>query len=258
MLKSCNPRLAHFFLIIVVIALCTAAAAAPAPNEKERENKHEGTEIDSGSFGVFQNNHRVGTEKFTIYQTSYGSLTHSEFKTENASTEAAQTSELQLTGNGEIRRYEWKEISPGKAQSTVIPNADFLTQKWKATPQEKEQEQPYLLPVSTSILDDYFFVQRELLAWKFLGQSCKQDKGQLECPLKQRAQFGTLNPHQHAPAPLSMEFLGREKISTKTGQQDLLKLELKTDASTWQLWLNDQFKVMRMVVVGENTQVDRD
>jgi hypothetical protein len=258
MLKSCNPRLAYFFLIVTVIAMCMAAAAAPAPNEKERENKHEGTEIDSGSFGVFQNNHRVGTEKFTIYQTSYGSLTHSEFKTENASTEAAQASELQLTSNGEIRRYEWKEISPGKAQSMVVPNSDFLTQKWKATPQEKEQEQPYLLPVSTSILDDYFFVQRELLAWKFLGQSCKQDKGQLECPLKQRSQFGTLNPHQHSPAPLSMEFLGREKISTKTGQQDLLKLELKTDASTWQLWLNDQFKVMRMVVVGENTQVDRD
>jgi hypothetical protein len=255
-LKSSNSRLACFALIISVIATCTFAAASP--NEKEKENKHEGTEIDSGSFGVFQNNHRVGTEKFTIYQTSYGSLTHSEFKTENAPTEAAQMSDLQLTSNGEIRRYEWKEISPGKAQSAVVPNADFLTQKWKGTPQEKEQEQPYLLPVSTSILDDYFFVQRELLAWKFLGQSCKQNKGQLECPLKQRAQFGTLNPHQHAPAPLSMEFLGREKISTKSGQQDLLKVELKTDASTWQLWLNDQFKVMRMVVVGENTQVDRD
>lgn len=256
-LKSFNPRRVSSVLIICVISICTATAAA-APNEKEKENKHEGTEIDSGSFGVFQNNHRVGTEKFSIYQTSYGSLTHSEFKTENAPTEAAQMSDLQLTSNGEIRRYEWKEISPGKAQSAVVPNADFLTQKWKGTPQEKEQEQPYLLPVSTSILDDYFFVQRELLAWKFLGQSCKQDKGQLECPLKQRAQFGTLNPHQHAPAALSMEFLGREKISTKSGQQDLLKVELKTDASTWQLWLNDQFKVMRMVIVGENTQVDRD
>jgi hypothetical protein len=44
----------------------------------------------------------------------------------------------------------------------------------------------------------------------------------------------------------------------KNGPQDLLKLELKTDASTWQLWLNDQFKVMRMAIVGENTQVDRD
>jgi hypothetical protein len=246
----------------MLFAGCIAAWAAPLPKdkdkEKDKEAKHEGQEIDSGSFGVFQNGHRVGTETFSIYQTGYGSVIHSEFKTENAPTEAAQSSEMQLTTHGDIRRYEWKELSPGKAQSQIVPNSDFLTQKWRTSPQEKEQEQPYLLPVSTNILDDYFFVHREVLAWKFLGASCKQDKGQLQCPLKQRAQFGSLNPHQHSPAPLSMEFLGREKISLKSGPQDLLKLELKSDASTWQLWLNDQFKVMRMVIVGENTEVDRD
>jgi len=248
--------------IVMLLAGCIAAWAAPLPKDKDKEKdkevKHEGQEIDSGSFGVFQNGHRVGTETFSIYQTSYGSVIHSEFKTENAPTEAVQTSEMQLTTHGDIRRYEWKELSPGKAQSQIVPNSDFLTQKWRTSPQEKEQEQPYLLPVSTNILDDYFFVHREVLAWKFLGASCKQDKGPLECPLKQRAQFGSLNPHQHSPAPLSMEFLGREKISLKSGPQDLLKLELKSDASTWQLWLNDQFKVMRMVIVGENTEVDRD
>ena len=248
--------------IVMLLAGCIAAWAAPLPKDKDKEKdkevKHEGQEIDSGSFGVFQNGHRVGTETFSIYQTSYGSVIHSEFKTENAPTEAVQTSEMQLTTHGDIRRYEWKELSPGKAQSQIVPNSDFLTQKWKTSPQEKEQEQPYLLPVSTNILDDYFFVHREVLAWKFLGASCKQDKGPLECPLKQRSQFGSLNPHQHSPAPLSMEFLGREKISLKSGPQDLLKLELKSDASTWQLWLNDQFKVMRMVIVGENTEVDRD
>ena len=248
--------------ILMLLAGCIGAWAAPLPmdkdKEKDKEAKHEGQEIDSGSFGVFQNGHRVGTETFSIYQTGYGSGIHSEFKTENAPTEAVQTSEMQLTTHGDIRRYEWKELSPGKAQSQIVPNSDFLTQKWRTSPQEKEQEQPYLLPVSTNILDDYFFVHREVLAWKFLGASCKQDKGQLQCPLKQRAQFGSLNPHQHSPAPLSMEFLGREKISLKSGPQDLLKLELKSDASTWQLWLNDQFKVMRMVIVGENTEVDRD
>ena len=248
--------------IVMLLAGCIAAWAAPLPKdkdkEKDKEAKHEGQEIDSGSFGVFQNGHRVGTETFSIYQTGYGSVIHSEFKTENAPTEAVQSSEMQLTTHGDIRRYEWKELSPGKAQSQIVPNSDFLTQKWRTSPQEKEQEQPYLLPVSTNILDDYFFIHREVLAWKFLGASCKQDKGPLECTLKQRAQFGSLNPHQHSPAPLSMEFLGREKISLKSGPQDLLKLELKSDASTWQLWLNDQFKVMRMVIVGENTEVDRD
>lgn len=233
-----------------------AVSAAPMPIEKEKE--HEGKNIDSGSFGVFQNGHRVGTETFSIYQTGNGSVIQSEFKTENSPTSAVQTSEMHLTASGEIRRYEWKELSPEKAESVVLPNSDFLTQKWSAGPNEKEGEQPYLLPASTSILDDYFFIHREVLAWKFLSAACKQEKGQVQCPLKQRAQFGTMNPHQHSSAQLGAEFLGREKVSLKSGQQDLLKLELKNDSGTWQLWLDDQYKVMRMSVVGEHTEVVRD
>jgi len=243
-------------LVWCMAAWGSLANATPMPKEKEKE--HEGKNIDSGSFGVFQNGHRVGTETFSIYETSNGSVIHSEFKTENAPTTAVQTSVMQLTASGDIRRYEWNELSPEKAESVVLPNDDFLTQKWRTGPQQKEQEQPYLLPASTSILDDYFFIHREVLAWKFLGAACKQEKGQVQCPLKQRAQFGTMNPHQHSSAPLSAEFLGREKVSLKGGQQDLIKLELKNDAGTWQLWLDDQFKVMRMSVVGENTEVDRD
>jgi hypothetical protein len=115
------------------------------------------------------------------------------------------------------------------------------------------------MPLSTSILDDYFFIHREVLAWRYLGAACKQEKGELQCPVKQRAQFGTMNPHEHSSAALSAEFLGREKVTLKNGQQqDLLKVELKSDAGTWQLWLDDQFKAMKMSVVGENTEVYRD
>ena len=98
----------------VTIAWCMAAYATPLPKEKEKE--HEGKQIDAGSFGVFQKGHRVGTETFSIYQTSYGSDIHSEFKTENAPTTDVQSSDMQLTAKGEIRRYEWKELSPGTAQ----------------------------------------------------------------------------------------------------------------------------------------------
>jgi len=54
--------------------------------------------------------------------------------------QAVQDSDLQLTGSGEIRRYEWKEQSPGQAKSLVIPNDQFLTQTWSASPQDKPQE----------------------------------------------------------------------------------------------------------------------
>jgi hypothetical protein len=252
---SFSYRLLAFALALV---WCSAASAAPAANSNPKEKEHDGKQIDSGSFGVFQNGHRVGTETFSIYQTSYGSVIQSEFKTENTATQAVQTSEMQLNSKGEIRRYEWKELSPGTAQSLVVPNDDFLNQKWTAAAGEKEHEQPYLLPTSTAILDDYFFVDRELLAWRFLGMVCKQDKGQMQCLPKQHTQFGILNPHQQASAQISAEFLGREKINLKNGPQDLLKVEFKNDAGTWQLWLDDQFKVQRLAVVGDNTEVDRD
>jgi hypothetical protein len=241
---------------MMALAWCTAAWAAPLPKEKEKEKEHEGKTVDSGSFSIFQNGNRVGTETFSIYETSFGSVVQSEFKTEHSPPDV-QSSEMQLTANGEIRRYEWKELSPGKAVSVIVPNDDFLTQKWRAG-EEKEQEQTYLLSTKTSILDDYSFIQREVLAWRFLAMVCKQDKGQVQCLPKQHTQFGTMNPHQHSSAPLNAEFLGREKVSLKSGPQDLLKVELKSEVGTWQLWLDDQFKVMRMSVVGENTVADRD
>jgi hypothetical protein len=246
------------FPFTLAIILCLPASAAPVPKEKEKE--HSGTKVDAGSFGVFQKGNRVGTETFSIYQTGSGSIVDSEFKTENAEPAAAQTSVMHLTVSGEVRSYEWKELSPGHAELEVSPSDEFLTQKWKTGPQEKEHEKQYLMPVSTSILDDYFFIQREVLAWKFLAMTCsKQEKGLVQCPARQRTQFGTLNPHQQASAPLTAESLGREKITLKNGQQqELNKLEFKTEAGTWQLWLDDQWKVMRMTVVGENTEVDRD
>ena len=223
-----------------------------------KEKGGPGQKVDSGSFGVFMNGRRVGTETFSITQNPNGSVIQSEFKAEGSAGQAVQNSELQLTGTGEIRRYEWKEQSPGKAQSVVIPNDQLLTQKWSAGPQEKEQEQPYLLPTATSILDDYFFVHREVLAWKYLASTCRTEKGQVQCPLKQRAQFGTMNPRQHSSAPASMEFMGREKVTVGNVEKELSKLELKSEAGSWLIWFDDQFKVLRISIPSEKTEVVRD
>src|SRR5260370_7654984 len=115
-----------------IAASGSLASAAPMPKEKEKE--HEGQNVDSGSFGVFQNGHRVGTETFSIHQTANGSVIQSEFKTENAPIQAVQTSEMQLTAGGDIRRYEWKKVSPEKTLSGVLPNSLFLTHKCSTHP----------------------------------------------------------------------------------------------------------------------------
>ena len=241
-------------------ALALALVVSEFAAAREKEKEPEGQKVDSGSFGVFMGGHRVGTETFAIYQNQNGSVIESEFKTEGSAAQATQNSELRLTGSGEIRRYDWREVSPGKSQLTIVPNDQFLTQKWISGPQGKEGEHPYLLPPSTNILDDYFFVHREVLVWKFLGMACKQEKGQVQCPIKERVRFASVNPHQHSSAPGTMESLGREKVMLKGAERELTKLELKTDSGTWYLWVDDhdQFKLMRISIVEENTEVLRD
>jgi hypothetical protein len=244
--------------LLVISLLVISLPQALRAGSKDKEKEPQGHRVDSGAFGVFMGGRRVGTETFSIDQNANGSVIQSEFKTEGASAPAAQKSELQLTVSGEIKRYEWRELSPGKAQAVVLPSEQFLTQKWSANPDDKPQEQVFLLSAATSILDDYFFVHREVLAWRYLASACKQEQGQVQCRVKQRVQFGSLNPRQRASAPITMEFLGREKVALHGSERELNKLELKSEGGNWELWLDDQFKVLRIYIVGENTEVVRD
>ncbi|HEV2716756.1 MAG TPA: hypothetical protein VGU64_15950, partial [Terriglobales bacterium] len=152
------------FVVLGTISLVfVALASAAATKEKEPA----GQKVDSGSFGVFVNGRRVATETFSIVQNNNGSVANSQFKTEPGADSAAQSSQLELSVNGDLRRYEWKELSPGKAQALILPNDNLLIERSSSTPQDKQEEHPFLLPTSTSILDDYFFIHREILAWKY-------------------------------------------------------------------------------------------
>lgn len=238
------------FLLAGLLVFTTLSYAVPGHDAAE--------DVDSGKFAVLINGKRVATETFTIRQNSSGSEINSEFKSEGNGDTSDQSSELQLTTNGELKKYSWKEISPGKAHFTVSPNNDFLMERYSTGPDEKEAEQPFLLPNSTSMLDDYSFVQREVLAWRYFASGCRQDKGQLACPLHQKTMFGTINPHARSSAPVSLEFAGREQVALHGVEKELIRLNLKSDAGDWALWLDDQLKLQRIVVPGENIEVIRD
>jgi hypothetical protein len=238
------------WLLLISVAL--------AGTGKEKDKEPADHIVDSGSFGVFMNGHRVATETFSIQQNNNGSIATSEFRTEAAADKAVQSSELRLNASGDIVKYEWKEVSPGQAQAVVLPNENFLIERSHNNPQDKQDEHPFLLPVSTSILDDYFFIHREILAWKFLATGCRQDKGQVQCPVSQRTQFGALNPHQRSSMPVSMEFSGREKVPVHGAERELNRFNLKSEGGDWALWLDDQFKVVRILVTSDNTEVVRD
>ncbi len=222
------------------------------------DKKDAGQMVDSGSLGVFLNGRRIATETFSIQQDSNGSVITSAFKTEEGVDKAAQTSNLQLTPAGDIRKYEWKELSPGKAQATVGPSNDYLMERISNGTGEKPEEQPFLLPASTSILDDYVFIHREVLIWRYLAMACKREKGALQCPAKQKIQFGAMNPHQRTSLPLSVEFSGRDKISIRGTEKEMNKFLLTSEGGDWTMWLDDQFKLQRILIAGDNTEVIRD
>lgn len=233
------------------VLLASLAAAAG-------DKKDSGQMVDSGSLGVFMNGRRIATETFSIQQTSNGSSITSSFKTEESVDKAAQTSSLELTAAGEIRKYEWKEISPGKATATVSPSNEFLMERISNGSNEKPEELPFLLPASTSILDDYAFIHREVLIWRYLATTCKQDKEGLKCPANQKTQFGAMNPHQRTSLPLTVEFSGRDKTSIRGTEHELNKFILRSEGGDWTMWLDDHFKLQRILIASDNTEVVRD
>lgn len=238
-----------------VLAMCCALALPLLAKEKEKPSSAQ--VVDSGSFGVYSAGHRVGTETFSIRQDANGSVVSSEFKSEQGEQKAVQSSELVLTPSVELKQYTWKETLPEKNEAVVQPSDAFLVEHYGPMIGDKQAEQSFLLPASTTILDDYFFVHREILAWKYLKTSCPPQKGVPACPLKSTVQFGTLNPNARSSMAVSIEFSGREKLTIHGVENEFSRFVLRSESGDWAFWLDDQLKLVRMLA--ENgTEVLRD
>lgn len=208
--------------------------------------------VDAGSFGVFVNGQRVATETFNIQQKSDMSVATAEVKATDGKN--SQRSELELSATGDLHRYEWHETSPGKAQAVVEPMDEFLVEHITLDAGGKPQEKPFILPLSTVILDDYFFSHREILLWRYLAQVC--GNGLATChPAK--TQFGVLIPHQQMSAPVTIEFLGPENVMIRGERQQLNRFNITSEDSVWSVWMDiSSLKVMLMAT--GNTEVVRD
>lgn len=239
---------------ILKTTACVFAASflliLPASAKNKDKDKAKPTSedaVDSGSFGLFSGGHRVATETFAIKQGPDGSVVTSVFKSAQGEQQAEQSSEMQLTPSADLRSYQWKEISPEKTEVKVTASGDFLVERFTTGSDTKPHEQNFLLPASTVILDDYFFVQREVLAWKYLATACKKAKGALQCPMKQEVQLGTLNPHARSSMLVTIEFAGRDKLTLHGAERDFSKFILKSEIADWTFWLDDQFKLVRLL-----------
>jgi hypothetical protein len=249
----CNLALKVTLAACCCVGLCVHAFA----KEKDKAKQPGAEIVDSGAFGVFTSGARVATETFSIQKTAEGSVISSQFKSAQGEHSADQTSELQLTPSAELRRYEWKETSPEKMTATVTPNDAFLIERFTNGTDNKTNDQNFLLPASTAILDDYFFVQREVLAWRYLASACKKDNGPLSCPLHQKTQFGVLNPHARSSMSVAIEFAGREKLTLHGAEREVSKFLLSSETGDWSFWLDDQLKLVRLAN-DSGTEIVRD
>lgn len=240
------------------LAACLLLVLALSPVFASKKTPATGQMVDSGTFGIFVNGRRVASETFQIEQQPTVSIAKSELKLEDGTPGPAQTSELQLTPGGDLRRYEWKELSPEKAEAVVEPQNEFLIERVTGTqPAMKPIEQPYILPASTMILDDYFFSHREILIWRYLA-GCQVVEGQKGCKLTKQ-QFGVLVPRQRAPIMVTLEYAGREQLAFKGKTSDFDRFNLNADGTDWSLWFDPaSHKLMRIVIAADNTEVVRE
>lgn len=243
-------------LVVVVVAALVLAAPAVGADKKDKPQAP-GEVVDSGSFGVFVGGKRVATEKFQIEKREDGNLSSSELTADDGNQKFTQTSQLRLSSNGDLQRYNWKEQNPGKGEITVEPKDTFLMEYVIPSPGEKTQEVPFFSPRSTAILDDNFFTHRELLAWRYLVAGCRMGLGQPNCrPPKMT--FGAIVPRQATYITVSIEYRGPEKVKLGETERELSRFDLTGEGINWALWLDDQHKLVRILIPAENTEVLRD
>jgi hypothetical protein len=257
-------------VIIKIFLVGFLAIGSLHAGDKDKEQKLEHKVVDSGSFGIFSGGRRIGTETFKIEQRPDFSVITAELKVNNGSTQASQTAEMRVSPNGELRSYIWHSSAPEVAEATVEPQNELLIEHL-VFPDQKKKDVPHMLAPSTVILDNNFFSQREVLLWRYLATGCvwKDGQGRMCGP----SSYAVLVPQDHSSASATLSLLGVDKVMVKGVEKSLSKISLRlgdpkqlvimngvadSDPGQWMLWVDDDFKLVKITVAGSNFEVVRD
>lgn len=242
--------------IICVIAVIVVVQLSAARGKDEKKDKLKGQMVDSGSFNVIVKGQNVLTETFTIEEQEGVNTVKAQLKEPAGTDPVVQKSTLAFTSQGELLRYEWSQSSGGSL--SLVPSNDFLLEKITAAGSGKASEHPFLMPSTSVVLDNNFFIHREVLAWRYLASDCKSEGGSLKCQ-QGPAEFGVIVPQDQTSMSVRMELVGKEKVSLHGVERDLLRVNLSGENFQWSLWLDDQdhFKLMRVAIPADKTEVVR-
>jgi hypothetical protein len=236
-------------IVLVVLSSLSFLLALPAKDTAK------GKVVDSGTFEIVVDGKRVGTETFNIQDRGATNVTTSQIKVIEG-TKAEQASVLEMSSAGDVVHYAWREISPGKAQTSLDVTPTAVVQHITMSEKDKQVDLPYMTAASTMVLDDNFFIHRQLLVWRYLRGNCTAKDGKQACtPVK----MGVLVPAQHIMAVISLEPLGMEKMTIKGVERELLHLKLMSDDVEWGIWADpaDGFKILRFYLPSSKTEVLR-
>ena len=241
--------------------------SVPGAKVGDKDKSSSGTKVvDSGTFGIYIQGTRVGTETFKIEDRGEYDIATAEIRIDDGKSKATQSAEMQFTPQGDLRSYTWHATLPDTEESSVEPKDSLLVEH--VIPADlKKIDVPHLLPLNTIILDDNFFSQRELLLWRYMKTFCD---AQLAC---RQGTFAVLVPRQHVSANATIELIGPDKVNVNGSVRELSKVSVSTGApkkmlvmngqqdgenGQWLLWVDQQLKIVKMTVIGTNIEIVRD
>jgi hypothetical protein len=242
----------EFKRAVLLMAACMLSSLPLAAGKPKTPPPAQAKVVDEGTFTVTVNGARAATETFTIKQNAQGSVSKSQLKVEDKPT---QDCEMTMAANGNLVRYEWNDLKVANGKNVVEPSNDFLVEHY-AMPNGKVGDQPFLMPTSSIILEDAFFSHRELLLWRYLGASCGKGEGKA-CEFA-KTQYGVIIPRQRISSMVTVEYLGPDKVMLKSGIKELTKFKLSTEGPDWFAWVDENYKLQKISVPEDGTEVTRD
>jgi hypothetical protein len=242
-------RRTAFVALLLLLNSFGLASSKPVPGKSS-------TIVDQGSFSIFQNGQQIATEKFIVQQYADKSVTSSELLMDagQPSSNLDQSGELILLPNGSVSRYESKQLSPPYNSAIIEPNNEFLVMH--VVTDGKASEQPFFLTPQAFILDDYFFSTREVLLWRYLASFCKPRAGGEGCDLV-RGRFPIIIPRRRTSSEVFIEFKGYDDLPLNGRPQHLRHFIMQTDGADWHLWMDQNYKLLRISIPDSNTEILR-
>ena len=155
--------------LALILAVFPCRLRRRARGRQERQAKPRPTQtVDSGSFGIFIKGQRVATETFHIEQIRRQQ--HHQVATQGNGRGRSDQPEI-----GPGTQFQWRVVALrmepvlGRFAERVSRQRLPEGEDHDPSASAKPAEQAFLLPSTTPILDNNFFIHREVLAWKYLA-----------------------------------------------------------------------------------------